>query len=508
MKKYVAFVLGLVFVSHLSAQLPSGSQAPDFSATDINGQTWNLYDILASGKIVVLEVSATWCPPCWAYHNSGAMQELYAAHGPDGDNRLQVLFVEGDPNTNFDCLHGLPGCNDYSLGNYVAGVSYPIFDNAAIADSFQVAFLPAVLIICPNKKVYEVNPVGSEALWEEAQHCPVAYGANNAGIFQYDPGTPLYEICGTANLAPAFNLVNLGTTNLQSATIELQWDNNTVQTLQWYGNLPLYGEAPIALDNWNVSSNGALKTQVTLVNNGGDDDFSNNVQINHFTEAAEFNSQQIILKIRTDNYAIETYWELRDDLGNILDHGGNENVGPEGGNVIFNLAAGPGTYPNNALIKDTLTLPAGGCYSLHFVDAYGDGMCCNFGNGYYKLYNIDNPVIPVFTGGEFGAYDDRGFGVPTLSAVQEATAITDLDMYPNPAASQLFLEWEVDDASFQVQGAVYNTLGQHVLRFYPEKTGTARQYAVLSLQDWPEGMYWLHLQGGKETLVRKFMVQR
>jgi hypothetical protein len=98
--------------------------------------------------------------------------------------------------------------------------------------------------------------------------------------------------------------------------------------------------------------------------------------------------------------------------------------------------------------------------------------------------------------------------VPTLSAVQEATAITDLDMYPNPAASQLFLEWEVDDASFQVQGAVYNTLGQHVLRFYPEKTGTARQYAVLSLQDWPEGMYWLHLQGGKETLVRKFMVQR
>ena len=86
MKKYPVFAFWLVIVLRLSAQLPSGAVAPDFTATDINGQSWHLYDILASGKIVVLEISATWCPPCWAYHNSGAMQELYAAHGPAGDN--------------------------------------------------------------------------------------------------------------------------------------------------------------------------------------------------------------------------------------------------------------------------------------------------------------------------------------------------------------------------------------------------------------------------------------
>ena len=55
MKKYAVFALGLVFVSALSAQLPSGAQAPDFTATDLNGQTWNLYDLLASDKIVVLD---------------------------------------------------------------------------------------------------------------------------------------------------------------------------------------------------------------------------------------------------------------------------------------------------------------------------------------------------------------------------------------------------------------------------------------------------------------------
>ena len=507
MKKYAVFALGLVFVSVLSAQLPSGAQAPDFTATDLNGQTWNLYDLLASDKIVVLEVSATWCPPCWAYHNSGAMQDLYAAHGPQGDNRLQVLYVEGDPNTNVDCLHGLPGCNSYSPGSYVDGVTYPVFDNAAIADSFQITYFPSVLIICPNKKVYEVNPVGPDALWEKARECPVASGINNAGIFEYDPGTSLHEICGTANLAPSFNLVNLGVASLQSATIELQWENSTVQTLEWYGNLPKYGETPISLDNWPVNGSGTLKTLVTSVNNGGDDDFSNNVQVNNFSIAPEFNSQQVILKIRTDNYALETYWELRDDLGNVLDHGGNENVGPNGGNVIFDLTPGVGTYPNNALIKDTLTLPGGGCYSLHFVDAYGDGMCCNFGNGYYKLYNIDNPVIPIMTGDEFGAYDNRGFGTQSSVAVLETAGDFGLELYPNPASEQLFLEWDMPE-SVPVRGTVYNALGQSVFTFQPEKTGPEHRNAVLSLQNWQPGMYWLHLQAGRETVVRKFTVQR
>lgn len=505
MKKYAVFAIVLVFVLRLSAQLPSGAQAPDFTATDLNGQVWNLYDLLESGKIVILEVSATWCPPCWAYHSSGAMQDLYAAHGPEGDGRLQVLYVEGDPDTNVDCLHGLPGCNDYSLGDYTQGITYPVFDNAAIADSFQVSYFPTVLIICPNKKVYTVNPVSADALWEEAQKCPVAFGTNNAGIFQYSPGTDLQEICGTVNMVPTFNLVNLGSTPMQSATIELKWDNSTVQTLQWYGNLPVYGEVPIVLDSWPVSDAGMLKTQISSVNNGGDDDFSNNVKINNFSVAPEFNSQQVILKIRTDNYAVETYWELRDDLGNVLDHGGNENVGPNGGNVIFDLMAGVGTYPNNALIKDTLDLPAEGCYSLHFVDAYGDGMCCNFGNGYYKLYNIDNPVIPVMTGDEFGAYDNRGFGAQSPSvAVQDVREGFDVDLYPNPALDRLFIDWDIQE-SLPVQGSIYNALGQCVHLFTSEKTLPGPHQSILSLEGWAEGMYWVHLRMGEESVVRTFL---
>ncbi len=178
-------------------------------------------------------------------------------------------------------------------------------------------------------------------------------------------------------------------------------------------------------------------------------------------------------------------------------------MGPNGGNVIFNLTPGVGTYPNNALIKDTLSLPAGGCYSLHFVDAYGDGMCCNFGNGYYKLYNIDNPVIPIMTGDEFGAYDNRGFGALSASvAVQEVAEDFEFNLYPNPASDQLFLDWEMQEST-PVRGNVYNAFGQSVFRFERDQKSPGSH--VLSLQGWTEGMYWVELRIGKERVVRRFL---
>ena len=39
--------------------------APDFTVTDIEGNTHQLYaDILDQGKIAVVQIAATWCPPC------------------------------------------------------------------------------------------------------------------------------------------------------------------------------------------------------------------------------------------------------------------------------------------------------------------------------------------------------------------------------------------------------------------------------------------------------------
>ncbi len=510
MRKGWLFALFLSSTLSLQAQLPAGSVAPDFTTTDINGQSWNLYNLLDQGKIVVLEVSATWCAPCWAYHNSHAMHNFYNQHGPDGDDKARVLFVEGDPATNVNCLYGSAGCNNYTPGNWVTGTPFPIINDAKIADTFDVHYYPTIFVICPNRKTYEIGQWNSADIWEQAQRCPVAYGQTNAGIYDYSTGTTLDEVCGDMALNPAFSLINLGSEALTQATVALKWQNTTVQTIEWTGNLGLYGEAAIAFDEFPVADSGRLETRLLSVNNQPyDDDATNNDHVDDFKLAKEFNSLKVLLKIRTDQYGAETYWELRNDQGLVLESGGNQDVGPNGGGKLTGIDGGPGAYGNNTIIRDTLNLPGPGCYSIHFVDAYGDGICCNFGNGYYKLYNLDDPVYPIIWGGKFKAYDDRGFSATaaTTAATAPFAVPHALHVFPNPASDQLRMRISLPESA-QTTASVVNSMGQVLFAGPAEQLPEGEHQRSLDISQLPEGLYWLRLTAGEKVLVKKFLVQR
>ena len=65
-------LFGLVTAAFAAAEI--GKPAPDFTATDINGQTHKLSDF--KGKIVVLEAYNLDCPFVRNHYKSGAIQEL------------------------------------------------------------------------------------------------------------------------------------------------------------------------------------------------------------------------------------------------------------------------------------------------------------------------------------------------------------------------------------------------------------------------------------------------
>jgi hypothetical protein len=497
---------GMAWMNGMS-QLAPGSIAPDFVANDVNGQSWHLYDLLDQGKIVLLEISATWCPPCWVYHNSSAMYNFYNQHGPQGDDRAKVLFVEGDAATNTACLFGVGGCNNSTPGNWVSGTPYPMIDNAAIAASYAIEYYPTIFVICPNKKLYEVPQLGANELWARAVTCPVASGANNAGIFAYDPGSELHEICDTVPVQPNLKLINLGSQALTQATLLLKWNGTVVDTFAWTGYLPLYGEADVTFDTLPIAEAGTLTTSIATVNgNFGDDDLNNNERNNNFTLAATFDHPKILLKIRTDGYGEEVYWEVRNEMGEVMEHGGNDEVGPNGGGVIY---APPSStaYPDNTTIKDTLNLPGPGCYSIHFVDAYGDGICCNFGNGYYRLYNLDMPGTPILSGGQFAAYENRGWGAEfQISAAEEAQASPmQANVFPNPAHDVLNIEYYLSvSAAFQARIMDANGRVMYDSPFGQQVAG--EHLETIDIAQWPQGLYVLHLQANGVQEVRKFVV--
>lgn len=154
----VSLLLFLLIGFNSFSQLPNGSIAPDFTVTDLDGQSYSLYSKMGSNKAACLHFAATWCAYCWGVHQDHIYADLYN----NFPTEATVLFLEADFTTNTPCLYGPANCNKTTQGNWVEGSPFQMCDlsptnGANVKDNYGVTYYPTLFAISPDKRVWEVK---------------------------------------------------------------------------------------------------------------------------------------------------------------------------------------------------------------------------------------------------------------------------------------------------------------------------------------------------------------
>lgn len=191
----------------------------------------------------------------------------------------------------------------------------------------------------------------------------------------------------------------------------------------------------------------------------------------------------VTLSLTFDNYPEETTWALKNESGTTVASGGPYNGAADG-----------------ATITDVSCLPAG-CYTLTVNDAYGDGICCSYGNGSYTLKDASGTILAA--GSQFGTYETTNFciggGEKTsrglLSTVGDKQTLLTTEVYPNPVK---------DFLNVRISGDIMTHLKVFAANG-AEISNVKLEDGKIDVSALATGVYFITMETSKDVVVRKFI---
>lgn len=129
--------------------------------------------------------------------------------------------------------------------------------------------------------------------------------------------------------------------------------------------------------------------------------------VNNFAQAqCQGGETQVSVSVTTDNYGSETSWKITG----------------LGGTPVYGQST---TYGNNQTYNANVCVPDGPVIVFTIYDSYGDGICCQYGQGSYTVTANGNTIV---TGGEFNTEEQTFF--QTSVPVANDLAVTAITMSP------------------------------------------------------------------------------
>jgi len=452
-----------------NTQLADNSIAPDFTVTDLNGEEHTLYDILAEGKTVIMDVFATWCGPCWSYHQTHVLADIYEEFGPDGADDMFVMAIEADGSTNEACMYGSNGCNDSTFGDWTDGVPYPVVNNHLINSLYKINYFPTLYIIYPNRIVREMGQLTYDEILEEREDIPSLSAGINPEVLEFKGKNgatcnPLWPA------APFFLVSNMGEETINSCDINVYQNGELIYEAQL--DEPAAPFAPIAeiqISPALISENTKFELKLENINGDAAQSFISTSEINFITNSAIYITAQTDGNSSSDN----NRYEIVNADGDVVHEGSFAE--------------------NNATIERVHFIAEAGCYDFRVYDNTGDGV-----DGEIRV--VDGEGNLVYLNEAAFSLDENDFNIASVSSVSSTLNNNLMAITPNPFVDVLQLE--IDSRSDKLDVCVVNVFGQIIAH----KIVGSESNVSFDSSNWTEGIYFVTVQD-ENTKITKQVVK-
>lgn len=464
----------LLFFGNIDAQ-----QVPNFIAEDIQGESHNLYEYLNEGKVVIVDVFATWCTGCWTNHQQDKLVNLYKTYGPEGTNDLMVLFVEGDENTSNAAL-----TTDNPFGDWTEDVPYPIFNPSIVDTIFTQAFasngVPTTNIICPasGENIADIFDSDLAEIIQTIQECNSISNIVDLQIIgEREVSKP---ICINTDIS--FQVMNTGTEVVETFTVSAsEISGAPISENTWQGQLLPGYSVPLDLGNFSLPS--VLEHQVVNVLIETEDSVEfNNSQVIDYRQAPEV-LNELTLNIKAD------FWVEEDNTRWWIENSANEVVSPI--NQLESLSESEASF----------FLENNDCFTFVIAEDFGDGMVL----GEIRLMDDQGQVL--YENANFGRRGEGSFEYLGSTVTSTSTlngSEYQLDIYPSIVSSELTLQYQLDmDKATSLQ--IFSAHGQEMHSSIIEPIIPTA--ISIDVQDFPQGIYFVSMRNDRSVLTKKFIKQ-
>lgn len=293
----------------------------------------------------------------------------------------------------------LPSSSGTATGELTANTPYIINTSWKLANVYDPTEL-RVVVFLQNNTTKEVFNAGKAIPTYNSPYL------NNAAAVKLTGIANTYCLGSTTSISPVIKLRNQGIAPLTSCEISYSINNGTASIYSWTGNLVTLESTEVTLPAIaaEVLSENNLIVNVYSPNGGIDEDYTNDV-LETTMSGIGIEGYRLIFELKTDNYGDETSWRITDSNGTTFVSGNG--------------------YAANQTVSVDIDLPeSADCYTLTVNDSYGDGMCCAYGQGYFRLKDDNGNIL--ISGGEFGSQSNNDFstGVNSCTAPILTTSVT------------------------------------------------------------------------------------